>query len=534
MSGVFNTTDIERDLLSSLIRNGMMMRLHSHRVKHAFFTSRERKFIFQEMSDIFAKSKALLTETTFEYAVNAKIDDKERGFYIAEWNIIINMGGMNSPDGLIPKLVEATAGRSAAESLEQIAELMEKGQITDALAAFKKSAMHISSADEEIPTREVVETDHHQKLIADKKAHPEKYLGIKTGFYSFDKRVGGLFKAELTLVAGITGLGKSTMMKQLAINIIKHNPGKNVLHIANEESQEQVEMKYHSNITGIPYLDFKLATITDTGINEWLVKMDGMKNGRMGRLFIKEVPMFSDVTLVEGAFRELEARGIHIDVIIIDHLPCVKPIQQAWDDNDERAKAAADCKEIARSLKVAVVTPTQAATEVDKKQTKGQRASKMDVFGSKQQVHVANTFMILTLKGYDDSDPNIPQEDRNVFWNCDVKKNRDGALFLFNCKHEVKCGRVTEIFFSQNKPGVAQAVADAEEELKTMADGTTPPVVQAPVETPSEIIPEVKEPPKPIQQGKVLDAADAIDKEMEELAKEAAKKPVIPRRAAKA
>ncbi|MEN6622945.1 MAG: hypothetical protein ABFD50_15525, partial [Smithella sp.] len=121
-------------------------------------------------------------------------------------------------------------------------------------------------------------------------------------------------------------------------------------------------------------------------------------------------------------------------------------------ENDERAKAAADCKEIARQLRVPVITPTQAATEVEKKTQQGKRASKLDVYGSKGQVHVSNTFMIITYKGTDDTQVDIPDYLRDVYWLCDGKKNRDGAPFYFMAKHMVKTGTVIEIDDPSKKP----------------------------------------------------------------------------------
>jgi hypothetical protein len=153
----------------------------------------------------------------------------------------------------------------------------------------------------------------------------------------------------------------------------------------------------------------------------------------------------------------------------------VKPIQQSWGENDERFKAAADCKELARSLRVPVVTPTQAATEVEKKQAKGQRASKMDVYGSKGQVHVANTFLIITYKGTDDTQQDIPDYLRDVYWLCDAKKNRDGPPFYFMAKHQVKDGQVTEIADPSKKP--SKEAKDGVEKALNEAEGTGKPPV---------------------------------------------------------
>jgi hypothetical protein len=269
---------------------------------------------------------------------------------------------------------------------------------------------------------------------------------------------GGLFPKELTVIAGLTGIGKSTIVRAIQRGVIFCNQNKNVLHIANEESLEQVQHKFDAGLTGIPYRDFKLATITDSGIKEWTDFMDiNMRQPGVGKIFVREVPAFTDVTLVEEAYRELEAMGIKIHVIVIDHLPHVKPIQQAWGENDERAKSAADCKEIARWCNCSVVVPTQAATVVDAKQMKGKRAGNLDVYGSKAQVHVANTFIIITEKGKDEKQIDREEFERDVFWLVDVKKARDGAKFWFGVRHHVLVGRITEEILAGKSAAAAAA-----------------------------------------------------------------------------
>jgi len=251
-------------------------------------------------------------------------------------------------------------------------------------------------------------------------------------------------------------------VKQIERGIVTLNTQKNVLHIANEEYQEQIEYKFDAGFTGIPYLDFKLAKISDEDLARW-EKM--MQNWSYGRVFLKEVPAFTDTTLIEQAHQALQVAGIPIHVIVIDHLPNIKPIQQVWGENDELKKAAADCKELARALRLPVVVPTQAATVVAEKTEKGKRAGQLDVFGSRGQVHVANTFMIIMEQGSDETQTDRQDWERDVFWSCDVKKNRDGARFRYRAIHRVFTGIVEEV------PEEDTPTQTANPETQTAMDG---------------------------------------------------------------
>jgi replicative DNA helicase len=411
----------------------------------------------------------------FLYELQSRIDDeKERDYYASEWEIIEGTEVFEDADVLAHKLQEAHTGRKIMGAAEEIVLNLEEANITDALESLKRAAVSINQRNnDDHPIREITDYKHRLELIKDKQQNPEKYLGIKTGFPTYDQRTGGLFAKELVLVAGVTGLGKSTFVKQLQHGIITENENKNVLHIANEESQEQVEMKFDSLLTEIPYLDYKMASTSDEEIEQWVNTMEqDMKKPGRGRIFVKEVPAFSDVTLVEQAYNELKEKGIDIHVIIIDHLPHIAPIGQAWGENDERAKAASDCKQLSKDCNCAVVVPTQAATEVEAKQEKGKRANKLDVYGSKGQVHVANSFLMITKRGVFE-DENKPEYLWDVRWLCDMKKNRDGPPFYFEARHHVQIGKVEEISESSAN---AEEIDDITGEAGAALEGDEAPV----------------------------------------------------------
>jgi replicative DNA helicase len=491
-----DTQDLERSLLNILLGSQVFSRMYVVTVKESWFTSKERKFIISLALEMHKSSRSLLTRQIFDYEIQNRLAAEEVDFYRGEWDLIQGLAVQEDAEALIERLKEAQAGREIMDLAEGMFTLLEKNDVSGADALLKRGAMGISVRGGDRPVVEITEYQERLQLLKDKKAHPEKYLGIKTGFPTFDEHTGGLFPKELTLVAGLTGLGKSTFVRAFQKGIVLCNANKNVLHVANEESQEQVEMKFDSLLTETPYLDFKLATISDEGIDAWVKYMDeDMKEGDRGRIFVKEVPAFTNVTLMEQAFRDLEGKGIRIHVIIIDHLPHVKPIERAYDPNDEQRKAAADCKELARSLGISVVIPTQAATIVAQKTEAKKRAGDLDVYGSKAQIHVANTFLIITDKGIDESD--TTQEDleewqRDRHWLCDVKKNRDGPRFNFWAKHFVQIGDIQE-WDQMNALNVAADTTADSDDKKPQDDDEKPQDAPSAPEEKSEVE-EVSEP----------------------------------------
>jgi DNA repair protein RadA/Sms len=83
---------------------------------------------------------------------------------------------------------------------------------------------------------------------------------IPTGDLELDRVLGGgLVTGSVTLIGGEPGIGKSTLMLQLALNIT----GKKVLYISGEESEQQIKMRAE-RITDSPKADCYILTETST------------------------------------------------------------------------------------------------------------------------------------------------------------------------------------------------------------------------------------------------------------------------------
>lgn len=82
---------------------------------------------------------------------------------------------------------------------------------------------------------------------APKKLHEIKTTSrqrLKTGFNEVDTVLGGgLVAGAVTLLAGDPGVGKSTLLLQLALNVAGSSYKTNILYISGEESSEQVKLR---------------------------------------------------------------------------------------------------------------------------------------------------------------------------------------------------------------------------------------------------------------------------------------------------
>jgi replicative DNA helicase len=432
-------------------------------------TCDERKFLFKLGFDTFKKNKSILDDNLVKDAIVNKISKGDQKYYLAEWSSIKKQVVAATADALKDLLKRDRLKEQGTDIINEVYDLIEKDNVEDAILLLKKKAMGIGSTVEQKATSEFEEYVPRDDVITDKQKNPEKYLGLKTGFTKFDKLVGGFFANEKSLFAAVTGTGKSTILKAMGRGVIMNNYRKNVLHVTNEESKEQVEMKYDALFSGIPYNDFKRASISDVDRIQWKKDLDKMKaDPALGKLYIKEIPAYCNALEIENAYRELEQKGIKIDMIVLDYLDRMKPIEQSWSEYDEQSKSAADIKELTRVLDIPIITACQGATVLEEKQNKGKQAGNLDVYGGKGKVHHSNTLTFVTRDGRDHSQTNREEWQRDWFWNVSICKNRDGPAFSFRCRQIVQTGQVVEEY--EAIPGAADpSVKDGESEADKAA-----------------------------------------------------------------
>ena len=68
----------------------------------------------------------------------------------------------------------------------------------------------------------------------------EDVVGLKTGLNDFDKKIGGLHKSDLIIVAGRPSMGKTAFATNIASNICNNKKKTNVLFFSLEMSSEQL------------------------------------------------------------------------------------------------------------------------------------------------------------------------------------------------------------------------------------------------------------------------------------------------------
>ncbi len=178
---------------------------------------------------------------------------------------------------------------------------------------------------------EVAEQSGRFESIPEKTAQPMRihevekveFKRIQTGIGEFDRLMGGgLVPGSLTLVGGEPGIGKSTLMMQIADSFAKQ--GLTVLYICGEESVEQTSMRAQR----LQINSDKLYLLSETSFSNIKLQVDQLKPDilivdSIQIVYKKELPSapgsVSQVREMATEFMHL-SKGMGISTFLIGHV----------------------------------------------------------------------------------------------------------------------------------------------------------------------------------------------------------------------
>lgn len=469
-----STVNLERQLLHSLMSDKINLQRSIGKHRSEFFTNQSRQFIYDCINRTFNDKRSVLSKEQFDFEIQRRFDsERDKQLiqdYTAEYDLIRKVQQTENLDAIINNLDLVQLGSNAEGLIREAWSMLESGNIEEAAKILQRKSVDLKSAQSEGRIVNLhKDSDDWFEAVRNRKEHPEQYAGIPTGFEKFDKMTGGLFPAELTIVFGLSGKGKSTFMKALSCNIRKQ--GRVVLHCGNEENEFQMRSKYMSADSGEKYSPFKRGTYTDEEYMRLKVFSDNARG--VGDIYIYEFPQQTDVTWVERAYRYLEMQNVHVDVIVIDYLDLMKPVEKAYSENDEQGKITSDLKQLAINCKCPVITATQAGTQSEKQEKKLKPfLTQADVFGTKRKVHSANTLIGIVNQTVTNQATLVlsDEEKKKHRMVLCVPKNRDGAVFTFRQIMDVECGK-----FYEDTDESDPVMQSLEKQSMQMIDESLPP-----------------------------------------------------------
>ncbi|MCJ1962590.1 replicative DNA helicase [Novosphingobium mangrovi (ex Hu et al. 2023)] len=286
-----------------------------------------------------------------------------------------------------------TVGRTLVEGAMDTSEAVEpQQQIEQAEAALYKVAEGAASANE---AKSFAQATHTAIFNIEKAFNSGGNIsGKTTGLESVNSKIGGLHDSDLIILAGRPGMGKTSLVTNIAFNTAQRYVDDMALGIE------------HKRSVGAPTAFFSLEMSADQLATRILAEQSGISSEalRMGKISredfqqlsfasqrLAELPLYIDdtpglsIAALRTRARRLKRR-YNIGLIIIDYLQLLSGSGRASDNRvNEISEISRGLKTLAKELEVPVIALSQLSRAVESREDKKPMLSDLRESGSIEQ-----------------------------------------------------------------------------------------------------------------------------------------------------
>ncbi len=232
-------------------------------------------------------------------------------------------------------------------------------------------------------------------IISEAYKRDGKIAGVPTGFKDLDKKLGGLHKSDLIIIAGRPSMGKTALGTNIAFNCAikyleekdefdnkKIVDGGKVAFFSLEMSSEQLATRILAEQTKISGDKMRKAELNKEDFNKIAKISSNLENLN---LIIDDNPVLTIPTLRARA-RRLK-RLYDINLIIIDYLQLMSSASNNRNDGrvQEISEITRGLKSIAKEINIPIVALSQLSRQVEQREDKRPQLSDLRESGTIEQ-----------------------------------------------------------------------------------------------------------------------------------------------------
>jgi len=217
--------------------------------------------------------------------------------------------------------------------------------------------------------------------------------GVSTGLIDMDKKLGGLHRSDLLILAGRPSMGKTSLATNIAFNVAKaYKKGKKpdgtegtvdggvVGFYSLEMSAEQLAARILSEASEVPSEQIRRGDMTETEFRRFV---EAAKDLEACPLYIDDTPALPISQLAARARRLKRTHGL--DVLIVDYLQLVRGTGKSENRVNEISEITMGLKAIAKELDIPVIALSQLSRQVENREDKRPQLSDLRESGSIEQ-----------------------------------------------------------------------------------------------------------------------------------------------------
>jgi len=290
------------------------------------------------------------------------------------------------------------------------------------------------------------------------KTFDEPRKGVTCGIIpSLDDLIGALRAGTMNVIAGRPGMGKTTVALNYARGAAEKGHG--VQFFSHEMSAEDLAGKSISELSfdlapdeRVPHVALERRNPTHRQRQGIKWAMDAMEKLPITVVDEGSMTIGRIRAMVRSEKRRMAARGVKLDLVIIDYLQLVHPDRPAQNDTARVSEVSRGIKALAMDEQVAVIALAQLSRAVEQRTDKRPMLSDLRESGQIEQDADAVLFLLREEQYLQQAEPEVGSDKREK-WETDFERVRGMIEFILAKKRLGSTGSAFGRFY-----GVYQAV----------------------------------------------------------------------------
>jgi replicative DNA helicase len=343
--------------------------------------------------------------------------------------------------------VEETSKEQIEEAEKKLYSMAESGTTDGGFKDFKTSAITAVN------------------VIGNALRRKGELAGITTGFNSVDRKIGGLHKSDLLIIAGRPAMGKTALATNMAFNAAKAYKHDKNLGLSEEENKGAVVGFFSLEMSADQLASRILAEQAQLSSQDMRQgKLEQEEFNRLSRVAVEleGLPLFIDDTpgLTIGALRT-RARRLQrqhgLGLVIVDYLQLLRGSGKGGSENrvQEVSEITRGLKGLAKELKIPVVALSQLSRAIESRDNKRPLLSDLRESGTIEQDADMVTFVYRAeyYHNQQQPDPGTPEhmiwleEGEKLFGRAEfiIGKQRHGPTGIIELKFEAEITKFSDL-----------------------------------------------------------------------------------------
>jgi len=336
------------------------------------FQGKDHQIIFQSMSELIEDNKPLDPIT-----VSEQLDNKNSLNKVGGKNYLIELATSTPTAANLEAYAEIIRQRSISRKLMQanseIGELIKNPQGLDGESLLDEAERRIFALNDEASKSDsslssmkdlIPRTIDRLHELSNKR---DGLIGSSTGFKDLDKKLQGLQKGDLVVVAGRPSMGKTSFAMNIAENVLLDEESKGaVLIFSLEMPGESLTTRMLSGMSKLDQQNVRSGMLKDQELRELLSEGEKLKNMP---LWIDDSSILSPMELRAKA-RRLKRQEGELSLIVVDYLQLMQLPLSVENRVNQISEISRSLKSLAKELDVPVIALSQLNRAVEQRPNK--------------------------------------------------------------------------------------------------------------------------------------------------------------------